>query len=631
MADKEEQAGPNARPDAPTQELGARQRDFGAQARIALAAAWRQAHAWFARAGAAMASRPAKPRSSPGLSGPRTSGWPPASQPLRRPRPRVWGSLAVAGCIALVLPIGFALYCLASLPVEGGLQVDPAQHAIVMQAGDGETFATRGVFRGAKLTADDLPRYLGPAIVAIEDRRFYQHSGIDPRGTFRALWRDLRAGGASREGGSTITQQLVRNTYLSADKTLRRKVQEALLSLWLERQLSKDEILLRYLNTAYFGAGSFGADAAAHRYFGKKAKDLTLAECAMLAGLVRAPSQLAPTRNFGGAKERADTVIQAMVDTGAITPQEADKARAEQVNLATPPETPPGANYFADMVSAEVKRLPNGNAGDLTLGTTLNLELQRLAEGVVERRLAAEGARKDASQGAMVVMGTDGAILAMVGGRDYEASQFNRTIQAKRQPGSLFKLFVYLTAFAKGYTPDSVMTDQPVRIGDWEPQNASSRFKGRMDLRSAFADSVNTVAAQLGAAVGIPAVIETARRLGVQSDLPARAEPGARDRGGHPAGNDARLCGCRGRSPVARRIRGAHDPRRQPAGALHAPSRHLRTRARHRPAAGHDAGSAAGRGDGGHRQGGPASAVDDRRQNRHHPGLSGCLVHRLHA
>src|SRR4051812_4956176 len=214
-----------------------------------------------------------------------------------------------------------------------------------------------------------------------------------------------------------------------------------MLALWLESQLSKDEILVRYLNTAFFGAGAYGVDAAAKRYFGKRAKELSLGEAAMLAGLVRAPSQLAPTRNFGGAKERAETVLQAMVENGAITPAEAEAARAEPVALRTPPETPPGANYFVDLVAGDLRRLLGTSSGDLTLRTTLNLELQRLAEGVTERRLEVEGKKKNIAQAALIAMSPDGAVLAMVGGRDYEASQFNRATQAKRQAGSLFKLF----------------------------------------------------------------------------------------------------------------------------------------------------------------------------------------------
>jgi 1A family penicillin-binding protein len=420
----------------------------------------------------------------------------------------------------LVLVVGFVLYSVATLPVTGGLQVEATQSALTFEGAQGEVFATRGVFKGAKLTAADLPPHLAQAIIAIEDRRFYQHNGVDFRGILRAGWRNSQAGGA-REGGSTITQQLARLMFLSPERTLRRKVQEALLALWLESQLSKEDILLRYLNTAYFGAGAYGVDAAARRYFGKKAGELSLAEAAMLAGLVRAPSQLAPTRNFGGAKERQEIVLQTMVETNAITAAEAETARAQSVNLRTPPETPPGSNYFVDMVAGDVRRLFGSSTGDLTLRTTLNLELQRLAEGVIERRLESEGAKKNVSQAALVALGRDGAVLAMVGGRDYEASQFNRATQAKRQAGSSFKLFVYMTALQRGYTPQSVVVDRPTQIGEWEPQNYSGGFRGSMTLRNAFAHSVNTIAVQLADEVGIPAVIDTAKRMGIQSVLPA--------------------------------------------------------------------------------------------------------------
>jgi penicillin-binding protein 1A len=443
--------------------------------------------------------------------------------------PKVWRSprltrfrakyLAAFLALGLGLFVGFVLYSIATLPIAGGLQVEATQSALTFEGAQGDVFATRGVFKGDKLTAADLPPHLAQAIVAIEDRRFYQHSGVDVRGILRAAWRNSQAG-ATREGGSTITQQLARLMFLTPERTFRRKVQEALLAIWLESQLKKEEILLRYLNTAYFGAGAYGVDAAARRYFGKKAGELSLAEDAMLAGLVRAPSQLAPTRNFGGAKERQELVLQAMVETKAITAAEAETARAQPVKLRTPPETPPGSNYFVDMVAGDVRRLLGSSSGDLTLRTTLNLELQRLAEGVIERRLEAEGSKKNVSQSALVALTKDGAVLAMVGGRDYEASQFNRATQAKRQAGSLFKLFVYLTALQRGYTPQSVVVDRPTQIGEWEPQNYSGGFRGSMTLRNAFVHSINTIAAQLGEEVGIPAVIDTAKRMGVQSTLP---------------------------------------------------------------------------------------------------------------
>src|SRR5262249_45344850 len=246
--------------------------------------------------------------------------------------------------------------------------------------------------------------------------------------------------------------------------------------------------------TAYFGAGVYGADAAAKRYFGKTAKELSWAEAAMLAGLVRAPSALSPSRNLDGARQRATLVLDAMVETGAISPEEADTARQQPATLRIPPESPPGTNYFVDMLSADVKRLVGAFSADLTVLSTLDLTLQAIAENAIARRLAAEGGKKNVSQAALIAMAPDGAILALVGGRDYNDSQFNRATQAKRQPGSLFKLFVYLAALEKGFTPDMVALDAPVRIGNWEPENYGGRYHGQVTLRTAFAHSLNSVA-----------------------------------------------------------------------------------------------------------------------------------------
>lgn len=419
-----------------------------------------------------------------------------------------------------ILFLGYVAYCMATVPLDGGLTIEPTPSALVVEADGGQVFATRGIFKGDKLAAQDVPPNLSRAIIAIEDRHFYEHTGFYLPSIMRAAYRNLVSGSA-REGGSTITQQLARMTYLSQERTIRRKIQEAVLTYWLEHTLSKQEILTRYLNTAYFGAGVYGVDAAAKRYFGKAAKELSLSEAAMLAGLVRAPSTLAPTRNLEGARQRAGVVLDAMVETGAISREQADAARKQPATLRVPPDSPPGTNYFVDMLSADVKRLVASESQDLTLRSTLDLNLQGIAEEVVARRLKAEGRAKRVGQAALVAMAPDGAILAMVGGRDYGESQFNRATQAKRQPGSLFKLFVYLTAFQKGISPQAMAVDRPVQIGNWEPENYGGRFRGTVTLRTAFANSINSVAVQVADAVGIPAVIETARKLGVQSELPA--------------------------------------------------------------------------------------------------------------
>jgi penicillin-binding protein 1A len=421
--------------------------------------------------------------------------------------------------LGTIFALAYLIYCIATVPSDGGLVIEPTPSALVVEADGGQVFATRGVFKGGKLSSEDVPPNLSRAIIAIEDRHFYDHTGIYLPSLVRAAYRNFLSGSA-REGGSTITQQLVRMTYLSQERTIKRKVQEAILTYWIEHQLPKQEILTRYLNTAYFGAGVYGVDAAARRYFGKTAKELSLSESAMLAGLVRAPSALAPTRNLEGARQRAGLVLDAMVETGAISREQADAARQQPATLRVPPDNPPGTNYFVDALNGDLKKLVGSVSEDLTLRSTLDLNLQSIAEGVIARRLRAEGRAKKVSQAALVAMAPDGAILAMVGGRDYNESQFNRVTQAKRQPGSLFKLFVYLAAFQKGLTPQMTMVDRPVQIGNWEPENYGGGFRGQVTLRTAFAHSINSVAVQLADAVGIQSVIDTARKLGVQSELP---------------------------------------------------------------------------------------------------------------
>jgi len=427
--------------------------------------------------------------------------------------------LALIGGLGILIVAIFLGYCAYTLPLTHPV-AEQSSAAIVFATATGEPFAGRGVYRGDKLAADHLPANLVQAVVAIEDRRFFEHDGIDPRGMLRAAWRNI-SGHRGTEGGSTITQQLARLAYLSPERSLRRKVQEMMLALWLESRLSKQEILARYLNAAYFGAGAFGADAAAKRYFDKKAADLNVAEAAMIAGLIRAPSYLAPSRNPQAASRRMDLVLQAMVETGAIDKPRAEKARAHPPQLSMPPDPEPDDNYFLDTAEVEVKRLIGAPSLDLMVTTTFDPRLQDAADQIVRNWLEGEGAQRHVGQAALIAMAPDGAILAMVGGRDYGESQFNRATQAHRQPGSLFKIFVYLTALSNGFNPDSVMVDQPVEIGDWQPKNYDGEYRGRVTLRTAFAQSLNSVAAQLAQAVGIDRVVAMAKSLGVQSELPA--------------------------------------------------------------------------------------------------------------
>jgi 1A family penicillin-binding protein len=434
-------------------------------------------------------------------------------------RRRLWPwALGMAGACGLLVVL-FLGWCLLQVPVGGGTQPSATAATLILENRDGTGFATRGVLRGEPISADALPQPLTDAVIAIEDRRFHDHHGVDPRGILRALARAFGAG-RLREGASTITQQLARLTYLSQEKTLTRKVQEAMLAIWLEKRLSKQEILARYMNAAYFGAGAVGADAAARRYFGKPAAELTLAEAAMLAGLLRAPSTLAPTRNMEGARERANVVLGVMEETGLATPEAVAAARAAPPALKTPPEPLVGRGYFSDWADAEARRLVGPLPMDLSVRTTLDPALQDLAERVVAQHLAKEGVKQRASQAALLALGPDGAVLAAVGGRDYAESQFSRITQARRQPGSLFKLFVYAAALEAGYRPNQTMQDAPLTINGWSPGNSEGSFRGTVTLRDAFAHSINTVAVRLQEAVGRDKVAAMARHLGLSADLP---------------------------------------------------------------------------------------------------------------
>ena len=438
--------------------------------------------------------------------------------PARGRAGRLWLRMVLWPLLAVLLVLTAGLVWLACTLPLAEETAPPPQPSLLLEDAAGRVFATRGAFRGVEVEIEALPPELVEAVIAIEDRRFRAHFGLDLRGIARAALANLAAG-RTREGGSTITQQLARLTYLSRERSFRRKLQEAMLALWLDARLSKDEILERYLNAAYFGAGAFGVQGAAQRYFGKSASDLTLAEAAMLAGLIQAPSILAPTRDLTAARARAETVLQAMVETGAIDEARAAAARAAPATLAIDPTVTPARNYFTDWVVEEAGRLLGPVAAEYRVRTTLDPTLQAVAEEVVERWLAAEGERGGFGQAALVALSHDGAVLAMVGGRDYGLSQFNRATQARRQPGSLFKLFVYLAAFAAGWTPDTAMVDEPVRIGDWEPRNHDERYLGEVTLRTAFALSLNSVAVRLAEQVGPEQVAAFARALGIASPL----------------------------------------------------------------------------------------------------------------
>lgn len=427
--------------------------------------------------------------------------------------PYVLAALGVAAVCGLVLVLGL----LAAVPVGGAFR-EPSRLALTVQDRNGRTIGHRGVGPGGAMALSAMPEHLRQAFIAFEDRRFRSHHGVDLVGIGRAIAANLAAL-SWRQGASTITQQLVKNAYLTPEKTLMRKAQEAMIALWLERQLSKDEILERYLNTVYLGAGAYGVDAAARRFFDKPASALSLAEAAMLAGLAQAPSRTAPTADLEVAQGRAALVLDAMVATGAIAPEQAAAAKAAPATLAVP-ATPPAALAYAVDWGATAARAGLGEmSGTLTVRTTIDPPLQALATGLVTRFMADHGAAAGASEAALVAMQPDGRVLAVVGGIDRAASEFNRAVQARRQPGSLFKLFVYLAALRDGIRPDDLVEDAPITVEGWTPDNYTGRFHGRVRVREAFAKSYNAAAVRLQERVGRDRVVALARSMGLSGAI----------------------------------------------------------------------------------------------------------------
>ncbi len=423
----------------------------------------------------------------------------------------LWG--AIAG-IALIAWVG------AHLPSIQSLEVPKRPPSIQIAGTDGRILTVRGD-SGVSAKVKDLPRYVPQAFIAIEDRRFHSHFGVDPLGIARAAFANIARRGVS-QGGSTITQQLAKNLFLTPDRTFTRKLQELVLAIWLEHKFTKNEILELYLNRVYFGAGAYGVEAAAQRYFGKHARDMNLQEAAMLAGLVRSPSRLAPTRNPNGAERRAQVVISAMADAGYINDKTAAMAMAQPAH-ALKQKTTGSINYVADWILDVLDDLVGRIEDDIVVETSIDPALQLLAEQALSEELAMRGAKLGVEQGAVVAMSPDGAVRAMVGGRDYSESQFNRAVAAKRQPGSAFKPFVYLTALERGLTPETVREDKPIVIKGWRPENYTREYYGPVTLTQALAMSLNTVSVRLAMEFGPTAVMRTAHRLGIASKLEANA------------------------------------------------------------------------------------------------------------
>jgi len=407
------------------------------------------------------------------------------------------------------------LWVLRDLPLNSTIA---QEKAILLETADGKPLGQVGPLQTSNSTRNEFPAHLVGAVLSIEDRRFYEHWGVDLIGIARAASRNY-ASGKILEGGSTITQQLAKLRLVGNQRTFARKLREAFAAVWLETRFDKDAILTSYLNSVYMGAGAQGMPAAAELYFNKRPSQLTLSEAALLAGMVKAPSRFNPLQNLGAARARAAVVLRAMVDNKQIDATAAEDALAHPAVLHPPAVAAESASWFSDWVAQEARDVTGNFAGRLRVRTTLNPQMQDIAEQVVNGALR-ENARHKVSQAALVAMRPDGAVLAMVGGRDYKQSQFNRAVQAQRQPGSAFKTFVFLAALRNGWTPNDEVDASPMVIGDWQPKNFDDRGFGRVTLAEAFARSINTAAVRLAVDVGLDQVIAAARDLGIDAPLP---------------------------------------------------------------------------------------------------------------
>src|SRR3954454_8165364 len=459
------------------------------------------------------APRERKPRASPARQ---------KRQSTRRTRIglfRLFYWTAVLGLWTGIALIGVVVWVGAHLPALQALEIPKRPPTIEITGLDGSVLATRGEMPGANVPLKELPPYLPKAFIAIEDRRFYTHYGVDPIGIARAAVANILHRGVS-QGGSTLTQQLAKNLFLTQERTMARKLQEVELALWLERKHSKSEILELYLNRVYFGSGAYGVEAAAQRYFGKSAKNVTVAEAAMLAGLVKSPSRLAPNRNPEGAEQRAQTVLTAMADAKFITEAQA-QASIGHPSYNVKPAGAGTVNYVADWIGEVLDDLVGQIDQSIVVETTIDPKLQSVAEAAIIDELAAKSVKFNVTQGALVAMTPEGAVRAMVGGRNYADSQYTRAVTANRHPGSAFKPFVFLTAIEGGLTPETIRQDAPLDLKGWKPENYTHEYFGAVTLTQALAMSLNTVAVRVGLEVGPKNVVRTAHRLGISSRLDA--------------------------------------------------------------------------------------------------------------
>ncbi len=422
----------------------------------------------------------------------------------------------VLGVWAAIFFVGFLAMFAQGLPDTSKLYDVSRQPSITYLDRSGALIAVSGTQYAPPVDVDTLPPYVPAAFIAIEDRRFYHHPGFDPIGITRALYRNVRAGHVV-QGGSTLTQQLARNLFLTPDQTWRRKVQEIMLAVWLERKFNKKQILGLYLNRVYFGAGAYGIEAASQRYFDKPAKQLTVGEAALLAGLMKGPSRYSPVSDSQRAGKRANIVLNEMEKAGVITSEQRGRAVLEPIKVSRTLSSQ-HAQYFVDWLNQEIRSLVGEPQEDLVVETTLDLPIQMAGERAIQA-LVARDKSKGVEQSALVAMDGDGRVRALVGGADYAESQFNRAVDAKRQAGSSWKPFVYLTAMEKGFTPDTQVVDEPVNINGWEPKNYTNGYLGAITIETAVAQSINTVAARVGQQVGYDNVAATAHRLGITSTI----------------------------------------------------------------------------------------------------------------
>lgn len=424
---------------------------------------------------------------------------------------KIGAGTAVAGLIMLIIAVVVAMQ---SLPSFESLKSSQNGQMIRVHARDGSVIVSLGPSFGRWLPYSSIPRIMVDAMVTTEDKRFYYHPGVDPVGMVRGAYRAYIRRGTGRriEGASTITQQIARNIFLNNSYSLTRKVREIVLALAMERKFTKQQILELYLNKVYFGGGSYGIDAASRKFFGHPATQLSLPEAAVIAGLVKAPSSYSPTADADAAIGRAGVVLDLMQENGVISSGQRASADLASVKMA-PERAQNSVRYFTDWVLPQMETLIDEQNEPLEVWTTIDLKMQQAATAAIQANAPGK------TQGALVSLDRDGAVRAMVGGLDYVTSNYNRATQAERQPGSAWKLFVYLAAIEAGYRPDTSVVDEPVDINGWQPRNSSGRFSGKIDIRTAFAYSINTIAAKLGVEIGFATIADMARRFGISTPI----------------------------------------------------------------------------------------------------------------